>query len=303
MIPAVAPKKVALASILGLVGVAMLAGSFANLGRALFDQRGLLERTPNFIRRRLASLDSFKVSYSNKRLTSSGINAHQLVSINNNWNAETCAERCLRSFQCVGIVVDKRGICMSFLESLPTSGEVTYAAGWTIYKRTTPLLTPTGLTGFEVSSVDEENTNDANKVNIALSGDLNDCASSCFADTNCVGFQAKMTTSYSCLHLLSTMPPAGDLTFLAGGIIYRKLPEIAPPTSIQGDPIITGLQGQIFKFDGRSDAWYANVASKSLQWNVGFHKFDTCPENEDVSFLFLHVPIVLWFSPGYLRIF
>mmetsp|Transcript_13363 Transcript_13363/g.19281 ORF Transcript_13363/g.19281 Transcript_13363/m.19281 type:complete len:1055 (+) Transcript_13363:113-3277(+) len=49
-----------------------------------------------------------------------------------------------------------------------------------------------------------------------------------------------------------------------------------------GDPLIMGLDDQLFKFDGRSDAWYASLATESLQWNMKFHRFSSCPEEEDM---------------------
>jgi len=66
-------------------------------------------------------------------------------------------------------------------------------------------------------------------------------------------------------------------------------------TGTIGDPIITGLGGQKFKFDGRDDAWYANVAVQSqtnnlfdssssslFQWNMQFKQFPTCPKGDDM---------------------
>jgi len=55
-----------------------------------------------------------------------------------------------------------------------------------------------------------------------------------------------------------------------------------PDYGVVGDPLIMGLSGQVFKFDGRNDAWYANLASDSLQWNMKFHQFEECPEHEDL---------------------
>ena len=37
---------------------------------------------------------------------------------------------------------------------------------------------------------------------------------------------------------------------------------------VNGDPIIMGLAGQIFKFEGRSGAWYSAASAKSFQWNI-----------------------------------
>merc|ERR1712176_953173 len=52
--------------------------------------------------------------------------------------------------------------------------------------------------------------------------------------------------------------------------------------STQGDPIILGLKGQVFKFDGRDGGWYANIASKSFNWNMQFKEYPTCKEGSDV---------------------
>mmetsp|Transcript_4069 Transcript_4069/g.5857 ORF Transcript_4069/g.5857 Transcript_4069/m.5857 type:complete len:312 (-) Transcript_4069:57-992(-) len=52
--------------------------------------------------------------------------------------------------------------------------------------------------------------------------------------------------------------------------------------SIQGDPTIIGLNGQKFKFDGRDGAWYANLATDKLHWNMQFKKFEMCPDEENM---------------------
>jgi len=51
---------------------------------------------------------------------------------------------------------------------------------------------------------------------------------------------------------------------------------------VSGDPLFMGLHGQVFKFEGRSGAWYSNVATKKLQWNLRFNEFETCPEHENM---------------------
>ena len=48
-----------------------------------------------------------------------------------------------------------------------------------------------------------------------------------------------------------------------------------------GDPIIMGLSGQIFKFDGRPGAWYSAASAKSFQWNMKVQKFEECPNHSD----------------------
>lgn len=52
--------------------------------------------------------------------------------------------------------------------------------------------------------------------------------------------------------------------------------------AVNGDPTILGLKGQAFKFEGKSDAWYANLSTKSVQWNLKFHQFPSCPAHEDM---------------------
>jgi len=51
---------------------------------------------------------------------------------------------------------------------------------------------------------------------------------------------------------------------------------------VNGDPLFVGIRGQVFKFDGKSDTWYANLATESVQWNLLFNEFDTCPEHENM---------------------
>jgi len=51
---------------------------------------------------------------------------------------------------------------------------------------------------------------------------------------------------------------------------------------VNGDPLFIGIRGQVFKFDGEDDKWYANLATESVQWNLRFNEFDTCPANENM---------------------
>jgi len=50
----------------------------------------------------------------------------------------------------------------------------------------------------------------------------------------------------------------------------------------QGDPIIIGLEGQVFKFEGTNGKWYSNIITNSLGWNMQFRKYETCPKDEDM---------------------
>ena len=51
---------------------------------------------------------------------------------------------------------------------------------------------------------------------------------------------------------------------------------------VNGDPLIIGLSGQVFKFEGRSGAWYSALASNSLNWNMRFTEFTECPAKENM---------------------
>lgn len=46
---------------------------------------------------------------------------------------------------------------------------------------------------------------------------------------------------------------------------------------VNGDPLIMGLAGQLFKFDGRSGAWYSAVSAPSFQWNMRIQEYEECP--------------------------
>jgi len=50
----------------------------------------------------------------------------------------------------------------------------------------------------------------------------------------------------------------------------------------QGDPIIIGLKGQVFKFEGTDGKWYSNLITHNLSWNMQFRKHKTCPKDEDM---------------------
>ena len=56
-----------------------------------------------------------------------------------------------------------------------------------------------------------------------------------------------------------------------------------PPTEggVNGDPLIIGLKGQLFKFEGRTGAWYSAISSPSFQWNMRISEYETCPKNSD----------------------
>jgi hypothetical protein len=64
--------------------------------------------------------------------------------------------------------------------------------------------------------------------------------------------------------------------------VYPTLAPV-PPTAfpfssgVNGDPLIMGLSGQLFKFIGRSGAWYSAVSTKSFQWNLRTQAYENCP--------------------------
>ena len=75
--------------------------------------------------------------------------------------------------------------------------------------------------------------------------------------------------------------PALEFKFCANP--FPTSAPVAAPVApgVNGDPIIMGLAGQIFKFEGRSGAWYSAVSAKSFQWNMKIQKFDGCPLGSD----------------------
>lgn len=59
-------------------------------------------------------------------------------------------------------------------------------------------------------------------------------------------------------------------------------PTLSDGGGFNGDPIILGLQNQVFKFQGRNGAWYSNLSNKYFQWNMQFKQFDSCPQDENM---------------------
>lgn len=101
-----------------------------------------------------------------------------------------------------------------------------------------------------------------------------DCAAECLQLENCDGFEMH-TDSGSCL--LKQGCSSGNSQDSTGSTLYHRI-----LAGAQGDPLITGLKGQVFKFDGRDDAWYANLAAENFHWNMQFREHDTCPAGEDM---------------------
>ena len=106
-----------------------------------------------------------------------------------------------------------------------------------------------------------------------------DCAEKCdtnwalnpISGTGCVSFEyddtAKTCTLYKDYDR-TKVDPMNDHT------CWVRMGSFTDETyiSVLGDPLFTGFQGQVLKFEGRDSGWYANLASPSLQWNLNFHK-------------------------------
>ena len=50
---------------------------------------------------------------------------------------------------------------------------------------------------------------------------------------------------------------------------------------VNGGPMIMGLSGQLFRFEGRSGDWYSAISTSSFQWNMRLQSHDTCPGNSN----------------------
>jgi hypothetical protein len=50
---------------------------------------------------------------------------------------------------------------------------------------------------------------------------------------------------------------------------------------VNGDPLIMGLLGQLFEFDGHSGCWYSAVSTPSFQWSRLIQQYETCPAHSD----------------------
>jgi hypothetical protein len=50
---------------------------------------------------------------------------------------------------------------------------------------------------------------------------------------------------------------------------------------VNGDPLIIGLSGQLFFFDGRSGGWYSAISTPSFQWNMELQTYKNCPYHAD----------------------
>lgn len=108
-----------------------------------------------------------------------------------------------------------------------------------------------------------------------------DCAAKCDAESTCVAFEydSDLATATSgpflpCV-LYNDYDPL-EFNSYASATCYVQIPFLdgigESYISVLGDPLFTGFQGQVLKFEGRDSAWYANLASPSLQWNLNFHK-------------------------------
>jgi hypothetical protein len=89
------------------------------------------------------------------------------------------------------------------------------------------------------------------------------------------------------------IPPTTTSTPILVPTMAPILPTISPilplPSSniplnnggVNGDPLVMGLSGQVFKFDGRSGAWYSAVSTKSFQWNFMTQYYEKCPTDSN----------------------
>jgi hypothetical protein len=107
-----------------------------------------------------------------------------------------------------------------------------------------------------------------------------DCSAKCDAETSCVAFEydsdyAGATSGIMPCVLWSSYDP-NNFNSYSGSTCYVKISYLdsinESYVSVLGDPLFTGFKGQLIKFEGRDSAWYANLASPSLQWNLNFHK-------------------------------
>ena len=116
-----------------------------------------------------------------------------------------------------------------------------------------------------------------------------DCSAKCDAESTCVAFEydsvyATATSGFMPCVLYNTYDPV-EFDAYPSSTCYVKISFLITIgesyISVLGDPLFTGFQGQVLKFEGRDSAWYANLASHSLQWNLNFQKVST------ISFSFL----------------
>jgi len=107
-----------------------------------------------------------------------------------------------------------------------------------------------------------------------------DCSAKCDDDGSCVAFEydsdvAGATSGIMPCVLWSLYDP-NNFSSYSGSTCYVKISYLdsinESYVSVLGDPLFTGFKGQLIKFEGRDSAWYANLASPSLQWNLNFHK-------------------------------
>jgi len=131
-----------------------------------------------------------------------------------------------------------------------------------------------GLDEYESGLADTSCIDSAVQVAPAISTSSTvDCAAECSNAADCDGFEMHTDTGFCYLK-----SGCGNAQFNTGSTLYHKL-----QVGAQGDPLITGLKGQVFKFDGRNGGWYANLAvADKFRWNMQFRRQDTCPEDEDM---------------------
>jgi len=64
----------------------------------------------------------------------------------------------------------------------------------------------------------------------------------------------------------------------------NETPAPAFTAGVIGDSLIMGLSGQMFKFSGRSGAWYSAISSRPFQWNMKIQQYESCP-SDPVNFV------------------
>jgi len=74
--------------------------------------------------------------------------------------------------------------------------------------------------------------------------------------------------------------PPTDAPVTSAPVTSAPVP-VANPKGVNGDPLIMGLGGELFKFDGRNGAWYSYASAPSFQWNMKVNKFEGCPKESD----------------------
>lgn len=129
----------------------------------------------------------------------------------------------------------------------------------------TVLETATGLDGSVIVTVP------------AKAGEKESCYKVCHTAANGSTSCASTTVEYQA----APTPAPVVLAATEAPVPVTEAP--VPPLSggVNGDPLIMGLSGQLFKFDGRNGAWYSAVSTPSFQWNMKINNYETCPDHSN----------------------